>query len=47
MAIFGGPFIQLVFKIVSLNVEEIKHRFIYEDIKRIWQSLKNKKDEIL
>jgi len=28
-------------------VEEIEHRFIYEDIKRIWQSLKNKKDEIL
>ncbi len=40
MAIGGGLFTQLAFKIVGFNVEEVEHRFIDEDIKRILNKLK-------
>lgn len=44
MAIGGGFFVQLVFRIMSFNVEEIEHRFVDEDIRKAWQNLKERHD---
>lgn len=45
MAIGGGLFTQLAFKIVGFNVEEVEHRFVDDDIKMIWNKLKKRKTE--
>ncbi|NMB08175.1 MAG: hypothetical protein GX981_07325 [Tissierellia bacterium] len=45
MAVGGGLFTQLAFKIVGFNVEEIEHRFVDDDIKMLLNKFKKNKTE--
>lgn len=45
MALSGGYFVQLAFKLFRFNVKETKHRFIDDDIKFIYDKVFNKTEE--